>query len=263
VAEADLGAVAPASSTMESGGVARLFELPADVHVGAVLFAGAAPRSAAANAGATWLGARTLLPNPEAVGAALREVAEARGDSLVLGYERSPTGPMIYGTSDVRDDDRAKAGLAALVKALGAKDVKAALAGRGLDLTAASTVIERVGDVTRVRLTRGDEIVSVALVRQTRGKLAFAAGPDGTGALRKLIEDDVTRLGSVPAARAVADLAGPDAMLALVADVAALSPAPRGEEERRIWVAGALVRSGDKVLLRAAVEPSALSRLYP
>ena len=235
----------------------------ADAHVGVALFPGDASRVSAASAGASWLAKRPLLPNAEAIGAALREVAEARGEAVLFGYERSSTGPMLYGAVDVRDDERAKAGLAALVKALEAKEVSTALGARGLVLKAGPTVIERLGDVTRVRLSRDEETVSATLVRQTNGKLSFASGLDASSALRKVIAPEDGALGALPGVRALVDLTGPEVFGAALADVGALAPGPRGGDERRIWVAAAVRVTGGRVVLRAVAEPAALERVAP
>ena len=69
--------------------------------------------------------------------------------------------------------------------------------------------------------------------------------------------------GSVDAIRALAAETGPEVIAALFADVGSLVPAPRGGDEKRIWVSASLVSTGGRVLLRAAADPAAISRLSP
>ena len=270
--DADAGVLSLTASlgTVEKGAApatgrpSRLLDLPSTTEIGLALFLDQASRSEAAAAGADALARGPLGPGAaRPIGAALAQIAEARGDSLLLGYERGTTGPLLSGSADIRDAERAKEGLAALVAALQDESLEAGLRAHGLALKAEETVLERVGEVVRARLRKDDEIVSSVLARLHRGELTFCSGADSAEGLRRLLTEDSPRLRAVPSLGRLASLVGQEAIAAAVLDAAApfTTGPPAGQARSPAFVLGTVERRGDDLLGRIVAEPRALAEL--
>ncbi len=259
----EIGALADSNAPpLEPGPLAKLVELPAPTHAAVVLYQPAAARTASAAAGSSWLSSGPLAGAGESLGKALEDVARARGPGLVLGYERSTTGPQLFGAADLAQPDRARTALEALVEALDQKAVRAALEGRGLGLKAESTVLERVGDVARVRVSRGDETVSSIFVRVEGDRIVFASGASGADALRATLSREPGQsLGAVAAVETLRREVGDTVLAAVLVDAAGLRGEPTGSEAERAFAVGALVPAGERVELRLAADPRVLRAL--
>jgi hypothetical protein len=247
-----------------TGPSSRLLDLPSGTQAGLALFLGESSRAEAASAGADALAAGPLGSAAAVpLAGALKQLAEARGDALLLGFERATTGPLLSGRADLRDEKRAQGGLEALVLALREKAVAEAVSGQGLSIEAESTVLERVGGVTRVRLARDDEIVSSILARVEGGQLSFCAGADAVKGLRRLLAAEPSaRLAGIPAVADLAALLGPDVLAAAVVDAAGPPLTdPGAGAVSRAFILGSLERRDTQVVGRIVAEPGALAAL--
>lgn len=250
---------------VDTGPLSRILELPAGTDVGLALFLGEASRAGAATAGAQLLSRGPLGGAAGApIASALEEVALARGDGLFFAYDHTTTGPLVSGLADIRDEKRAQTGIGALIDALGSKAVSEAVMSRGLTIKAEATVLERLGDVSRVRIARGDETLSSTFIRLEAGRVAFVSGADAAEGMRRLVSREASdRLSAVPAIVEMASALGPEIVAACVVDAAAIPfAAPRaGEQRTSVWVLGSLERRNDAVVGRVLLEPGAASKL--
>ena len=114
-----------------------------------------APKQAAALA--RLLGKDVGADDREAITAALRNEAEARGDWQAVGVAFNGTGPTAVVHAPVADADKMRKALKQLVDLGGTVSFKRMLGLLGLKLTADKAVVENLaGDVVRVRLARTD-----------------------------------------------------------------------------------------------------------
>lgn len=110
-----------------------------------------------AEALAKLLGKEVTAEDREAIGAALKAEAEARGDWQAIGVAFNGTGPTAMVRAPVADADGMKKALEQLVKLAARPTFKKALADLSLRLQVDKAVVENLpGDVTRVRLARTD-----------------------------------------------------------------------------------------------------------
>ncbi|NUO50930.1 MAG: hypothetical protein HOV80_18915 [Polyangiaceae bacterium] len=249
-----------ATSPLEPGALSRLLELPAETELGVVLYQPEHARASSARAGSSWLGAGLLAGATAQLTPAFEEVAHARGPGLALGYQRAGTGRMMFGTADVSDEARAKKGLTALAKGLEDKSVTAALKSVGLAVSASDTVLERVGDVTRVRVSRGDETTASIVFRIEKGRLAFASGADAPAGLAAM-SGDGPRLAALGEIAPLAAAIGESVLAAAIVDTSALASDPGRAPPSRGFAALALVRGQRGVELRMVAGPGALAPL--
>lgn len=251
-----------AQSPLEAGTLARLFELPAETEIGVVLYQPEHARASSARAGASWLGAGLLAGASNQLTPSFEEVAHARGPGLMLGYQRAGTGRMMFGVADLADEARAKKGLSALAKGLEDKSVTQALAALGLAVSASDTVLERVGDVTRVRVSRDDETTATIVLRIEKGRLVFASGADAPAGLAA-VSGDGPRLGALAEVGPLAGAIGESVLAAAIVDTAALGEprrSPSAPQPRRFAAMG-LVRGERVVELRLVAGAGALAPL--
>ncbi len=248
------GAAAP----LEPGPFARLLELPAETELGLMLYQPESARAAAARAGSSWLGAGLLAGAATQLTPAFEEVAHARGPGLALGYRRGGTGRMMFGVSDLADEARAKKGLHALIKGLEDKSVTAALASRGFTVSASDTVLERIGDVTRVRVSRGDETTASIVLRIQKGRLVFASGADAPAGLAAM-SGEGPRLGALAEVAPIGAAIGESVLAAAILDTTVLASEPARAPAPRGFAAAALVPTDRRVELRLVIGAGALA----
>ncbi len=127
---------------------------PSGSQAAITVFEGLVARRASADSAAASLGALLDKEDAEAMGHVLGLFATARGDRSTFGFEMGPRGPALFGDLAVSDRGGAERALGDLVDAMGSKSVEASLARIGFSLGAKKTVVENVGDVARLRVTR-------------------------------------------------------------------------------------------------------------
>ncbi len=254
----------PARPPLEAGPVERLLDLPAETDGGLLVFQPAAARAESARRGQAWLSQAFLGAGAEPVGDALEKLARARGAGLVLGLERPSSGSVVYALAPLAEPRLAQEGLRDLERTLGGEVVSRALAERGLAIAARATVLERVGDVTRVTVTRaGDAGASAgALFRLDGERLVMGAGRDASEALRRALRaSGEPALADGGPARALTSLVGPQVLGALFADVPAWVGGAEAPEGRAALVAALRERDGTLELVVAS-HGAALSALF-
>jgi hypothetical protein len=245
---------------LEPGAFARLLELPAETELGLVLYQPENARASSARAGSSWLGAGLLAGAAAQLTPAFEEVAHARGPGLALGYRRGGSGRMMFGVADLADETRAKKGLSALVKGLEDKSTTEALSSRGFAVSASNTVLERVGDVTRVRVSRGDETTATIVLRIENDRLVFASGADAPAGLAAM-SGEGPRLGTLAEMAPIGAGIGDPVLAAGILDTTALASDPARPPASRAFAAAALVRTDRGVELRVVAGPGALAPL--
>jgi hypothetical protein len=275
----DLGAVA-------GGSPAALLALPADAEAAATLWVDATDRRADARSVASLLsgaaGDRQIAKATDALVA----LADARGPETSLAFESSTRGPMVYGSLELADPAAADAALGALVRAFeeGADDAagpdtkdaspaKTADAGGGKGATppratvsAKKTVLERVGDAYRLRVSIGAGASASVVVRLDGNRAAVAAAVDAEAALSKITDskDPLPRLAEVAAVReAVARLGDPVSAVIYVDPERLARDRPRGDDGgRSVFVLG-LTLAGTRMSVRAFADARAARALLP
>lgn len=153
----------PASRALEGmavGDTAALRDLPEDSLVGVLVRETQASRISSAPAYASGLaGLMKVEPMPkedrDALEAALRAVAEARGDWMAAGVSFGSTGPTGYAHGAVGDKGKLEKALKDLVELSKRASVKRALTEAGFKVTPKKTPVEGIeGEVQRVRIER-------------------------------------------------------------------------------------------------------------
>lgn len=255
----ELGAaIDKASAPLEVGPTAKLFELPAESQLGLVLYQPEHARASSARTGSSWLGSGPLAGGGALLTQAFEDVAHARGPGLSIGYQRAGTGPMMFGVADIADEARVRSGLESFVKSLEDKGIESALGARGIAVSASTTVLERVGEVTRVGVSRNGERSALILLRIEKGRLYLAAGADAAAGLASVTTEG-PRLGSLPEVATLVAGAGDSVLGAAVVDTSRLRS--RGEPVPRAFALAALVPAGGGVELRLIAGPGALAPL--
>jgi hypothetical protein len=154
----------------------------------------AAARTASAD-GADALLAKVLHgEDARSVSGALSALALARGERSTLSFEIGPEGPSVHGDLEIADRDAAAKATKVLVEAMDARSVREAARAAGYKLGARATVVERVGDVARVRVRKlgdGEDAREGAtlFLRLEPKRLLLGGGWDAEGALRRALVD--------------------------------------------------------------------------
>jgi hypothetical protein len=271
VADVDLGpssVLAPLE--LEPGPIGRLLEMPADAQAGAVLFQSAAGRKQAAQRGAASLG-RLFGADARRLAGALDDLAAARGAEVLVGLERGVEGPMFYGSASIRDRDEAASALGRVTKSIAEESFRSSLAARGIDVSASETVLERIGDVTRIRVRpksgAAPGVGFDAALRLESDRLVFASGEEAAGALRKVLAGGASaRLAGVGPVREVARRVGEEVLAALFVDpkrLVASRPPTDAQESRSVVVAALGARGGRGHLVAAADAAAAATLVHP
>jgi len=264
------GAASKAVSEAAVGDVKPLLELPGDALAG--LLVRERPEARGEGVGRQVQGLVRLLGQEvpekerEQMTAALRAVAEARGDWFSAGLRWAGTGPTAYARSAVSDEEKLGKAIQDLVELAKVPSVKAFLEQEGLRVSSAKHVVERLpGDARRVRFERTEEkgkekkeaeapagdpaetlpraIDLVYLLE--KGSLFAAAGYEPDEAIRRMVgAPEGERLGATPAFQAALGALGGDTSFALVLDplriVATRSgKPPQGDPTPVVLAAGA------------------------
>ena len=236
------GAASKAVSEAAVGDVKPLLELPGDALAG--LLVRERPEARGEGVGQQVQGLVRLLGQEvpekerEQITAALRAVAEARGDWFSAGLRWAGTGPTAYARSAVSDEEKLGKAIQDLVELAKVPSVKAFLKQEGLRVSSAKHVVERLpGDARRVRFERAEEkekkgaeapagdpaetlpraIDLVYLLE--KGSLFAAAGYEPDEAIRRMVgAPEGERLGATPAFQAALGKLGEDTSFALVLD---------------------------------------------
>lgn len=182
---------------LSRGPRASALVVPRGAQVAVTMFESASSRASSAEGNATALGALLDSGDARAVGVALADLARARGDRTSLSFEIGPKGPALFGDLALVDPALAGRALGGLVDAIDAKTLRGKAREAGFKLAAKKTVLERVGDVVRVRVARlvtgaptGDPPPDVDLFLRVEGaRLLLGAGYDGSGALERATDD--------------------------------------------------------------------------
>lgn len=219
------------------GDVKPLLELPDTTTLGLLWRESSSSRDKSAprqaEALAKRLGPAATADDREAIAAALRAEAQARGDYQAVGVAFNGTGPTAVVRAPATDPEAMREALERLV-ALGDRAViKKAFADAGLKLTSGKTVVENVeGGVVRVRLARVDvdeatpkkgapgTASAIDLLYLVNKDGLFAAGGyDPKDSLRGLVRaPSGSNLASIPAMAGALAGIGSDASFVLVAD---------------------------------------------
>lgn len=200
-------------------------------------------------------------PRREKVAAAITKLEHARAPALALGAGMAPGGPALWFRTPVVDGPGAKGALAALVKAVGEKAKK-----ERPSVTARATVVERVGDVVRLRVrdsAREDAAPVDVYLRREDDLLLGATGRDAIEALQALRDGaPESRLGSEQLAVDLAASAPKHYALGLVDLVgidALMGRKPTGAA--RVLAGASLAERGGVLSVRILLEPAALPAL--
>ncbi|APR85741.1 Hypothetical protein A7982_11090 [Minicystis rosea] len=156
------GAGSKLVADLSVGDTKPLLDLPEGTSVGILWRESAAARGESApkqaDALAKLLGKDVTQEDRDAVLAALRGEAEARGDWQAIGVAFNGTGPTALVRAPVSDADKMKKALKQLVDLSALPSFKKALSSLSLKLSVEKAVVENLaGDVTRVRLARVDD----------------------------------------------------------------------------------------------------------
>ena len=258
------------------GPLGELLEASADATVTIAMFAAADARKQSAIAAAGWIERAKLIDagRQQAIASALVALAAARGAALRLSLEKSPRGWLAYGSSLVDDAAGADGALNGLNEALAAGEARA-----GMHLSMEATVIERIGDVRRVRIREREtdagteRTLATVLLRRQGSRLALATGADPAYALRKALgpagdaDEPAFSLDGLPSVRALLFAVDERANAFFAIDPAALLAVPRqvADGARSVWV-GSLKTCGKSWSLRSALQcsggASAAGRYY-
>jgi hypothetical protein len=241
------------------GDTAPLLDLPGDAALGIFWRESTADRAASAprqaDALATLLGKDLPAGDRDAIGTALRNEAEARGDWQAVGVTFNGTGPSAVVRAPATDPDRMRKALKQIVDLAGLASFKKAAGALGLSVTSDKAVVENLpADVLRVRLARvdadGKADKTKAKADKTKGAkggapptptaidllyfvdkdgLFAAAGFDPKDSLRGLVKakDGGSLRANAPMAQALA-AAGGDVAFALIADAPRISAMTSG-----------------------------------
>jgi hypothetical protein len=243
------GAASKAAAEAAVGDVKPLLDLPGDALAGVLVREQAAARGEGvarqAQALARMLGSEVPEKDRETIAAALRGVAEARGDWFSAGLRWAGVGPTAYVRAAVSDEEKLGEAIEDLVDLARLPAVKAFLKEEKLRVSLARHVVERLpGDARRIRFERVEEKGkkeakeskgaapeagvdpaatlprSVDLVYLLDNKnLLAAAGFEPDEAMRRLVgAPEGERLGAVPAYQGALKALGGDTSFALVVD---------------------------------------------
>lgn len=194
----------------------------------------------------------------EAVAAAMTSLDRARAPSVVVAAGLAPGGPALWFRAPLADERAADAALVALVKAFGDKSQK-----ERPSATARATVVERVGDVVRVRVRAAgpDDRPAVDVILRREGDLLLGVtGLDAIGAIQALLDGtNTSRLASDPFAEKLASSSAQHNALALV-DLEGLTSLSLGKPRsaKRVLMGASLAESGGVMRLLLLAEPAAL-----
>jgi hypothetical protein len=194
----------------------------------------------------------------DAVAAAITKLERSRAPALTIGAGVSPAGPALWFRTPLVDEAGARDALDALVKAIGtkAKDERPSV-------TARETVIERVGDVVRLRVRSegpADAPPADVILRQEGELLLGATGADAIEAIQALQRGSAeTRLGAEPLAVALAESAPRHHAIAII-DLAGLDPR-KPRPAARVLAGASMAERDGTFSLRFLAEPAAVSAL--
>ncbi len=181
------GPAARALRDMAVGDTIPLRELPDETLVGFLDRDPSAARAASstsyAEAVVRALKAEKTMPEEDkkAIEAAMRDVAEARGDWVTGGLSFGATGPVGFVRGAVADKDKLDKGLQRLLETQKLKSVSEALKASGFKVTMKKTVVEGIaGDVQRIRIEK--IAAETAKDGAKAGDKGAAAKPSGKGA---------------------------------------------------------------------------------
>jgi hypothetical protein len=272
------GPAGKAVAEMLVGDGQPLLELPATTLAGILWRESAEAKTHAAAAQATavgaYLGKDAAGADGDAIAAALRGAAEARGTWAVGGLSFGPAGPTGYVHAAVTDQDKMTAALQGLVALTKLPSVKAKLKGAQITVTSGKTVVENLpGDVQRVRFEHHekDEKAATATKKAVgdttpsaidllyllkKDALFASAGLDAKEGLRGVLAGPGgSNLGSIASLKAAVEGLGGDASFVLEIDpvrlLASRSGRPGAEAAPVLLAAG---RSTSPGMLWARVD---------
>lgn len=159
------------------GDTRPLRELPADALAGLLMRASLAERTRDAESWADVitgiLGESATAADRAAIAAALKSLAEARGDLMTAGMSFGPTGPVAYVRGDVTDGEKLDKAIKEVLALATLKPLKSAFMDQKLKISTGKTVVEGIpGDVQRITLERLAEDA-----RKSAGAGASGQGP--------------------------------------------------------------------------------------
>lgn len=240
---------------------ASLLALPKDSAI-ALLFHGGGPGAEAVTLSSELTSLTGIRDERrDAVAAAITKLERSRAPALAIGAGLAPGGPALWFRTPVADGPGVKAALGDLVEAIGEKAKK-----ERPSVTARETVVERVGDVVRIRLRaseKEDAPSTDVYLRREDDLLLGATGQDAIEALQTLRDGSPeSRLGSDPFAVALAASA-PEHYALGVVDLVALDGLLRRKPKStaRVLVGASVAQRDGALSLRLLIEPDAISRL--
>jgi hypothetical protein len=252
------GPASKAIAEMVVGDEKPLLDLPATTQVG-ILFRDAPAARAAeipdeAAALAKLVGKdEGSAGDREAIAAALRAEAEARGEWVTIGLGLNPAGLGAMAKVAIADEEKMSKALKQFVELTKLPSAKARLKESSLAISASKVVVEDLpGDVQRIRFERIDKDdrakddkgkaakpeASNALLPSavdllclvTKNVLYGAVGSEPKESLRALVKaPEGANLGTIPAIKAMLDALGTEASFTLVGDVRRLVAARTGK----------------------------------
>jgi len=235
-----------ASGTGTKGPVRGLLELPSTAHVGILAFEPSEKRHVEESDIDAAVSGYLEPPDRDAFKEAFGMLTGARGDGFTLGFENGLLGQAFYGRIAIADRDKAERALGSLVDLSAKKSVADAFAKHDMAVSAKETVVERVGDVVRVRVSATSDAKKDApanapgvvnlLGRMNGGALTLGSGADAVAALRLML--DGPSLASDPAAEALVGRLPTDACIGIIADPARML---HGATASKSWLAGSVL----------------------
>lgn len=283
------GAASRAVAEAAVGDVKPLLDLPGDALAGVLVREQPGARGEGVGrqvqALTRLIGGEVPEKDREAIAAALRAVAEARGDWFSAGLRWAGVGPTAYVRAAVSDEEKLGAAIEDLVELSKLPSVKAFLKEEKLRVSTAKHVVERLpGDARRIRFERVEEKgkkdakeskgtapaagadpaatlpKAVDLVYLLKDKNLFAsAGYEPDEAMRRLVgAPEGERLGAVPAFQGALKALGGDTSFALVVDPLRIvatraGKPPQGDPTPVVLAAGAGAGDAGALWLRVDV----------
>lgn len=233
---------------LEAGPVSSLWQVAADASVAVVVHQDAAARDAAVAPDRVAALAGLTEEDRGELGAALRELAEARAPRTLLAIEQGRLGLLAWADVAIDDRERAQAALVRVAKRLPIRED----APFGIE----ATVLERIGDVFRARLGPSERRATM-FARLEGPHLLLAAGADPVAALRRAIGDEPRRTLAEVIPAALAGALEEPALAASALDLALVEGEARASDAAPRHVVLSLTRSGAGLALTLACEPSA------
>jgi len=268
------GALAEDAAPFAKGPPTALLDLPADAEVAVSFHADAADRRADAASVATLLRGAADDATATRATAALVALADARGSETSLAFESRTRGPMVYGALSITDHDAAAKALDELMDAFrdgppsatnaapAAASAKTPSASPGPKISAKRTVIERIGDAYRLRVSIAGLASASLVIRLEEARAVVAAALDADVALAKVVasKKEDRRLGDLPSVRAAVEALKDDASVTIFADPARLfGERPTSDDSVRSVLVASLAIDGREVRARAFVDPPAVT----